>query len=292
MAASWIRREKWPRYHIAGYAGQTRHVSKGKGMARAFTRTFNRTRNKSRWPSALVWLSLVALLAAVAMMAIAGPAYRWQWAGLGEAFTLLRNGVFTAMAALALSVLALLISAFTRRAGTAGAALLVLLATAALLYLPWQQWQRAQQAPVIHDITTDTQNPPAFVALREAREAAPNAVDYPGDATARQQQAAYPRIQPLQVAADAVTVLAAVQAEVEAAGWQIADIAPDRLEATATTRWFGFEDDVVIRLTEQPAGTRVDMRSASRLGASDVGTNALRIETFMAALNERLSDAL
>ncbi len=269
-------------------------------MARTFTRTFtrtstrsfNRTRNKSRWPSALVWLSLVALLAAVAMMAVAGPAYRWQWVGLGEAFTLLRNGVFTAMAALALSMLALLISAVARRAGTASAALLVLLATAALLYLPWQQWQRAQQAPVIHDITTDTQNPPAFVALREAREAAPNAVDYPGEATARQQQAAYPQIQPLQVEADATTVLAAVQAEVEAAGWQIADISSDQLEATATTRWFGFEDDVVIRLTELASGTQVDMRSASRLGASDVGTNALRIETFMADLRERLGGTL
>jgi len=92
----------------------------------------------------------------------------------------------------------------------------------------------------------------------------------------------------LVVDAPAATVLAAVQAEVEAAGWNIAEITPTGLEATAVTRWFGFEDDVVIRLTEQGNRTRVDMRSASRLGASDVGTNAQRIETFMSALRERL----
>lgn len=245
-------------------------------------------RHYSRWPKAFAWLSVLALVAAALLMAGAGPAYRWQWVGLGEAFNLLRNGVYAATAAVALSVLVLLISAFTRRGGTAIVAIGVLMLTAALLYMPWQQWQRAQQAPVIHDITTDTQNPPAFAALREAREAAPNEVDYPGEATAKQQQAAYPNVRPLVVDAPAATVLAAVQAEVEAAGWNIAEITPTGLEATAVTRWFGFEDDVVIRLTEQGNRTRVDMRSASRLGASDVGTNAQRIETFMSALRERL----
>ena len=83
-------------------------------------------------------------------------------------------------------------------------------------------------------------------------------------------------------------MLAAAQAEAEEAGWRIARITDNRIEATATTRWFGFEDDVVIRLTEVENGVQVDMRSASRLGASDVGTNAARIETFLSALEARL----
>ena len=248
----------------------------------------NQQRPKSRWPKVLAWFSVLALVAAALLMAAAGPAYRWEWIGLGEAFNLLRNGVYAATAAVALSVLVLLISAITKRGGIAFVAITVLIATAALLYMPWQQWQRAQQAPVIHDITTDTQHPPAFVALREEREAAPNGLDYPGDDTAEQQRAAYPNVQPLVVEAPATTVLAAAQAEVEAAGWEIAEITQNRLEATAVTRWFGFEDDVVIRLTEQGESTQVDMRSASRLGASDVGTNALRIESFLNALRKRL----
>ncbi len=142
--------------------------------------------------------------------------------------------------------------------------------------------------PAIHDITTDTQNPPAFEALADAREAAPNAVDYPGDATAQQQHAAYPYIEPLILAEAPQTVLAAAQAEAEEAGWRIARISDNHIEATATTRWFGFEDDVVIRLTEIENGVQVDMRSASRLGASDVGTNAARIEAFLTSLEARL----
>ncbi|AYF34375.1 DUF1499 domain-containing protein [Halomonas sp. XH26] len=247
-----------------------------------------RSRRGGVWPTLLAWLSVIALIASALLMAGAGPAYRWELISLGDAFSLMRNGVYAATAAVAISILLLLISAFTRRMGAGVAAIFVIVATAALLYLPWQQWQRAQQAPAIHDITTDTQNPPDFVALRDAREAAPNAVDYPGEATARQQQMAYPNVQPLQVTAPKATVLAAAQAEVEASGWQIAAITESTIEATATTRWFGFEDDVIIRLTEQQNDVQVDMRSASRLGTSDVGTNALRIETFLDNLGKRL----
>ncbi|MFC7366800.1 MULTISPECIES: DUF1499 domain-containing protein [Vreelandella] len=240
------------------------------------------------WLTLLAWLSVIALIASALLMAGAGPAYRWELIGLGDAFNLMRNGVYAAIAAVAISVLLLLVSAFTRRFGTGVVAIIVLAATAALLYMPWQQWQLAQQVPAIHDITTDMQSPPTFVALRDAREAAPNAVDYPGESTARQQQNAYPNVQPLQVAAPKATVLAAAQAEVEASGWQIAAITENTIEATATTRWFGFEDDVIIRLTELQNGVQVDMRSASRLGTSDVGTNAQRIKTFLNGLRERL----
>ncbi|OJA05210.1 DUF1499 domain-containing protein [Halomonas sp. QHL1] len=241
-----------------------------------------------RWPNVLAGLAILLIAAAALMMAGAGPAYRGEFISLGEAFDLLRNGVYVAGGAIAVSIFALLFSMLTRRSTPALIATLVIVAAAALLYVPWQHWQQAQQVPAIHDITTDTQNPPAFEALADAREAAPNAVDYPGDATAQQQQAAYPFIKPLVLAEAPQTVLAAAQAEAEEAGWRIARITDNRLEATATTRWFGFEDDVVIRLTEIENGVQVDMRSASRLGAGDVGTNAARIEQFLTALEVRL----
>ncbi|MEA2117245.1 DUF1499 domain-containing protein [Halovibrio sp. HP20-50] len=240
------------------------------------------------WPAMLAGLSILLLAAAALMMAGSGPAYRGELISLGEAFSFLRNGVYAAGGAVALSLVALLISALTRRFKPAVVASLAIVGAAALLYVPWQHWQRAQEVPAIHDITTDTQNPPAFEALADARKAAPNAVDYPGEATAEQQQAAYPGIEPLVVDAALPTVLAAAQAQVEENGWRIAQVSNNHIEATATTRWFGFEDDVAIRLTEIENGVQVDMRSASRLGASDVGTNAARINEFLTALEARL----
>lgn len=241
-----------------------------------------------RWPGVLAGLAILLLAVATLMMAGSGPAYRGEFISLDEAFNLLRNGVYAAGGAVAVSIVTLLFSLLVHRSRPALIATLVIVATAALLYVPWQHWQRAQQVPAIHDITTDTQNPPVFEALADAREAAPNAVDYPGDATAQQQQADYPYIKPLVLDEAPQMVLAAAQAEAEEAGWRIARITDNHIEATATTRWFGFEDDVVIRLTELENGVQVDMRSASRLGASDVGTNAARIEKFLTALEARL----
>lgn len=241
-----------------------------------------------RWPSLFAAISVLFLIAAVLMMVGAGPAYRGELISLGEAFNLLRNGVYAAGGAVAISLTALLLSMFARRTTPAVVATLVIVSAAALLYVPWQHWQRAQTVPPIHDITTDMQNPPIFEALADAREAAPNAVDYPGETTASQQRSAYPNIGPLIIDENPQTVLAAAQAEAEEAGWRIARITDNHIEATATTRWFGFQDDVVIRLTEVENGVQVDMRSASRLGASDVGTNAARIEAFLTALEARL----
>ena len=67
-------------------------------------------------------------------------------------------------------------------------------------------------------------------------------------------------------------------------GWDIVSISPPdmRIEATATTRLFGFQDDVVVRITPAPKGSRVDVRSVSRLGKSDIGANAGRIRAVVA----------
>ena len=66
-------------------------------------------------------------------------------------------------------------------------------------------------------------------------------------------------------------------------GWEIVDASSDRLhiEATDTTFWFGFKDDVIIRITPEPDGSRVDIRSLSRVGKSDVGTNVKRVRAYL-----------
>ncbi|GHC16775.1 DUF1499 domain-containing protein [Aidingimonas halophila] len=241
-----------------------------------------------RFPLIMGTLAVVLLVLAALLMGMAGPAYRMEWVALGDAFEMLRRGAYFAIGAGIVAIIALLVAVICRRARPAVASGLVIIACLGLLAVPWLHWQRAQDAPPIHDITTDTENPPAFDAVAEAREAAPNAVDYPGEETAQQQLEAYPDIGPIVLNASLDNVREAAEAEMRDRGWSLAQAGDDTLEATATTTWFGFEDDVVIRLTDNDGQVRVDMRSASRLGRGDAGTNAARIRDYLTALEARL----
>jgi uncharacterized protein (DUF1499 family) len=150
---------------------------------------------------------------------------------------------------------------------------------------------RGVTVPRIHDITTDTDDPPVFVAVLAHRQGAWNPADYDGPAVAAQQRAAWPDLGPLDLTAPRSRVHAAARAEIAHRGWRLVgdDAAAGRLEAIATTRWLRFKDDVVVRLRDRPdGGTRVDMRSKSRIGRSDLGTNARRIRTFLRALRARI----
>jgi uncharacterized protein (DUF1499 family) len=145
----------------------------------------------------------------------------------------------------------------------------------------------ARGAPPIHDITTDPDNPPAFVAIVPLRAGAANPPEYAGSEAAVQQRRAYPDIQPVVLRANAGEVFDRALAAVRALGWEVVadDRSSGRIEAVDTTFWFGFKDDVVIRVTEAGSGNaRIDVRSKSRVGLGDVGTNARRIRTLLARL--------
>ncbi|WP_043530647.1 DUF1499 domain-containing protein [Litchfieldella xinjiangensis] len=254
--------------------------------------TFSTTprRHKGRWLRWLAWLSLGLLIVSALMMGGAGPLHRLDLVALGTAFSLLRQGALLALGAAVLGLVTLIAASLSKRLRPALVGGLVIVAVAAMMVVPWQMKQRAGQVPPIHDITTDMQNPPAFEALAPAREATPNAVDYPGEDTARQQREAYQDIRPITSELTLDDTLEAVEATASDMGWEIAEVGEARLEATATTRWFGFKDDVVVRLSEREDGVRVDVRSASRVGRGDVGTNARRIREFMEILRERVKD--
>ncbi|MDN3524701.1 DUF1499 domain-containing protein [Halomonas sabkhae] len=244
-----------------------------------------------RWPVMFAWLGVLLLVVALIMMAMAGPAYRLEWLSLADSFNLLRKGAHLAVGAGVLGLLTFMVAGLCRRWRPALAGMLVILTVAAAVALPAHKMQLARSVPPIHDITTDMTEPPAFQALAEARREAPNALAYPGDATADQQRAAYPELAPLLLDASVSQVMSAVEAAAREQGWEIAEATATRLEATATTRWFGFEDDIVVRLSETPEGVRVDMRSASRLGRSDLGTNAARIQAFLESIQGRIPAA-
>ena len=141
--------------------------------------------------------------------------------------------------------------------------------------------------PPIHDITTDTVNPPPFVAVLPLRAGAPNPPEYAGGAAADQQRRAYPDIAPLVVHLSASAAFDRVDAAVRDLGWELvgSDRTSGRIEATDTTFWFGFKDDVVVRITEDSGqGSRIDVRSKSRVGVGDLGTNARRVRELLSRL--------
>lgn len=146
--------------------------------------------------------------------------------------------------------------------------------------------------PPIHDISTDTDNPPQFVAVLPLRANAANTVVYGGsedmtpEKLAELQHQAYPDIKPWHTTASKQTVFANALKTVEQLGWELVEQAPDegRIEATDTTFWFRFKDDVVIMIEEKNGETVVNARSLSRVGRGDVGANAKRLRAFFESL--------
>ena len=224
---------------------------------------------------------LLAIVAAL-LLALAGPGVRFGLWSIGTGFDLMRWGAYLGLACAAAALVMILMPRWRGPSAwpLAGAVALGLLSAG----VPWYWRQRAERVPPIHDITTDTQDPPAFAAVLPLRADAPNPAGYGGDSIAAQQKQAYPDVVPLALAAVAPPVaFQRALAAARAAGWAIvaADSAAGRIEATATTGWFGFKDDVVVRIRPAGSGSLLDVRSVSRVGGSDVGTNAERIRGFL-----------
>jgi Protein of unknown function (DUF1499) len=195
--------------------------------------------------------------------------------------------VYAAGAAAVLAAAWILFALIGRSAAGFGALLVALIVAGAAAYMPITMRMTAQKLPVIHDITTDTANPPVFNALAPVRAGAPNGVDYKTDPA--EQQKGYPDIAPL-IAPEVspADMFKRAEATARAMGWEIAAAVPEegRIEATETTQWWGFKDDIVIRIAPEGAGSRLDIRSMSRVGKSDIGKNAERIRKFLAAVKE------
>lgn len=246
-----------------------------------------------RWALAAALLGVAVGVLAVLAVALPGPLYRDGQIGLGTAFDLIRRGAQGGIGVIAVAALGLLLAGFARQRRPALYAALALLLGVLAFVPPWLLARKAGALPAIHDISTDTAHPPLFMAILPLRANAPNSPVYGGARIAAQQHAAYPDIQPLHFDQPPAAVLTAAGKVAAAMDWKIVADQPDdgRLEATATTAWFGFKDDVVIRVRPDADGSRLDIRSESRLGGSDIGANAARIRDFSARLRKLLGHA-
>ena len=230
-------------------------------------------------------LAIAVALIAILLLGVSGVGTRM---GLWTFETGLGLIPWAAYAGMAGAVLALVALAVTRPRGASLTALLIAFVLASTSFvLPWRWLRQAKRVPPIHDISTDTSDPPAFVAVLPLRAGASNPVAYGGERVALLQRNGYPDIRTLHLDAPPTIAYGRALATATAMGWSIvaADSATGRIEGTATTLWFGFKDDVVIRVRPSATGSIVDARSLSRVGGSDVGTNAARVRDFLARLS-------
>lgn len=232
-------------------------------------------------------VALLAAAAAALLLLACGPGNRFGLWPYQVSIGLLRIAAYVAIAGAALSLIGLLVPKL--RAGRAGVLAGALVVSAAVFYFPWQFGQNAKSVPRIHDVTTDTENPPQFVAIVPLRAGAPNGPAYDGPEAAAAQKKGYPDIAPLVIKVPVQIAFTRALDAAQGMGWDVvaSDPVSGRIEATATTLWFGFKDDIVIRVTAEGAdgtASRVDVRSKSRVGGSDVGANAKRIRAYLASL--------
>ncbi len=232
------------------------------------------------------WFGLGLSLASLLSLAASGPGYRlglWEYK---TGISLVKAAGYTCAAALVICLAGLVVGQSHIFPQEIAPAIVGLVIGSGVLGLTLKWKHNLTSVPYIHDITTDTENPPLFVAVLPLRAGAENSADYGGPDLAKQQKMGYPDLKPGFVSGPpAAAYPRALQAATDM-GWEIVASDPTslRIEASDTTPWFGFKDDIVVRLTPSQTGSRIDVRSVSRVGKSDVGTNARRINSYLTRL--------
>ena len=230
------------------------------------------------------WLALLSVIA----LAISGPGSRLGLWNFRFGFTLMR---YSAMLGLVAALICIVILFVSLRSGFSSLAVLAIAGIVIGLFTFGNLALIAinsKHIPRINDITTDIKNPPQFAALLQFRKNAPVPSMYPGPDTAANQLQAYPGIKPFVSGLSTGDAFDRALKTGVKMGWKILDsnMADGHIEATDTTFWYGFKDDIVIRIMPTKTGSIVDMRSTSRVGKSDFGTNAKRILKFMKLMAE------
>ena len=245
------------------------------------------------WAEIVAYIGAGLAILAVLLLAVGPLGWRLGWWHFRFAFFWLMPGAaYAALAGAIVSILAVALGWSHLGARSVALAAVGIVLGAVIAYVPWQYNRLRGIVPPIHDITTDTANPPVFVAALKLRPKDANTVAYEGAELAKKQKDAYPDLAPVKLSAPPADAFKrALDTANAMSGWTVVDSDPasGRIEANETSRWFRFTDDVVIRVAADGAGSRIDVRSVSRVGRSDFGVNANRIRAYTTALNGRSS---
>ena len=238
-----------------------------------------------------IWARRIALFA----LAVASLAIVIERLGLLEIVPVLTTfAAALAMALIAiLLALAALVGIWRHGVDGFGAVLTAIVIAVALLGYPAYLGVLALRLPEISDITTDPIDPPRYETIGRLRSRGANPIAYAGLYAAEQQKAAYPNITPLDTDASAQTTYEAAMDAIAKRRWQVINArepqaarpgVPARdgyIEAVARTLIMGFRDDIAVRIRAVGGGARVDVRSSSRYGRHDFGTNAARVRALL-----------
>ena len=239
--------------------------------------------SEQKWWAKAILVGAVIGLVCLAVGALGTKLGIWSFtAGLGL-FAL--GGALGALA-LVLGLIALIVSIVKSLSAERSTTAVGVVIAAVIVGVFGSQFLAAQGVPPIHNISTDTIDPPVFNKVVALRGEGSNPLEYDAAKLADVQKKAYPDVQPLVSDVAPGEMFNRAKAVLEKMELEIVNADSDNgiLEGTATTFWFGFKDDVVVRVKPQDSGSIVDIRSVSRVGQSDVGLNAKRIRAILAGL--------
>jgi len=173
---------------------------------------------------------------------------------------------------------------YLKKSGSINARHIAVLVLCAVIFgVPYQARTEFRKFPTVADATTDMVDSPTFITLADQRAiSSKNPLEYRGGEAADLQREYFSSIKSIESSLTPEQVISTLSNKAKELGWTIASAENGRLEATETTFWFRFKDDVVVRTKEMVNGnTKVDIRSASRIGYLDGGANAKRVVTLM-----------
>jgi len=257
------------------------------------------------WARRMGFFSLAATLVAVIIV-------RSGALEIVPALSTLAGALLLAVFAILLAMVAGIVIWFEGADGLRQAVAGLLIGLALIAY-PLYLGIKAYRLPALYDISTDSIDPPRFDAIARLRPRDANPTTYAGLYAAELQHKAYSDIEPDDTTASPQEAFDAAMKVIAKRKWFVVDARPPQgilppqprvvsartqplppprdglIEAVARTPILGFRDDVVIRVRATTDGTRIDVRSASRYGRHDLGTNAARVRSLVSDIDDVLA---
>jgi uncharacterized protein (DUF1499 family) len=258
-------------------------------MARRYTLADEPMSRFAIWARRMALFSLSAVIVSIIIV-------RSEWLDIGPAITTFVVALAPSILALTLALAALVViwTDGLRGLGRTFAAMAIAMG---LLAYPAYLAYRAYKLPWLYDITTDPIDPPRYEALARLRPRDANPIAYAGLYAAERQRAAYPDIEPLDEDATPEVAFKVALAVITKRKWIIIDRRPPQptrreghIEAVARTLIMGLRDDIVVRVRGGADGSRIDVRSSSRFGSFDFGSNATRVRALINDIDDAIGN--